>query len=89
MSQSEIPPVSGGGQRTSRYRINLGNLPLWLQYSIAVAVAGIGMYLAWHVGHTRPTPAWFRNALPVWMFVGPLLLLFFLARWALKRGKRR
>jgi hypothetical protein len=89
MSEAEISPTGGAGGHSLRYRINLRKLPLWSRYAIAVAVAGIVMYFAWHVGHTRPTPAWLREALPFWLIAGPLLLVFFLARWVfqLLKGK--
>jgi len=68
-----------------RKKVNLAALPLWSQYVIALVVTGAVTFLAWRIGHSRPTPAWLGVLQPVWMILGPVLIVFFVVRWLVRR----
>jgi hypothetical protein len=74
---------------TLRKRVNLAALPLWSQYVVALAVAGAVIFPAWLIGRNRPTPAWLEVLQPVWMVVGPALIVLFVVKWVVKQFRGR
>jgi hypothetical protein len=42
----------------SRKKVDLTNLPIWLQYSISLTVVAIVVTVAWFMGRNNPIPAW-------------------------------
>jgi hypothetical protein len=46
-----------------RQNIDLKQLPIWLQYTIALSVTTIVVITAWQVGHNQPTPQWINQFL--------------------------
>ena len=73
----------------SRRSVNLRTLPLYVQYVLASAIAALVMAIAWKVGRDRPAPAWVGPTMAVWMWIGPGLLAFFVAKGLLNRIRRR
>jgi heme/copper-type cytochrome/quinol oxidase subunit 2 len=76
-------------QNSKRHVIDLHSLPMWVQYPIAVLVAGLVAFVAWHIGRSRPAPGWLGPSLAVWMWLGPALIVFFvfkrLLKWLIER----
>lgn len=70
------------GEDGTRRRVDLGRLPRWLQYLIALAVVAVVVTAAWRSGGNRPPPAWAEG--PVVTALGVL----FLALLAIGLGSR-
>jgi hypothetical protein len=42
----------------SRDPIDLKKLPIWMQYTIALSLTAIVVFVAWMVGGDKPVPVW-------------------------------
>jgi hypothetical protein len=68
--------------------INLTTAPRVISMCIAASVAGFVMLVAWHIGRARATPGWLLPIQAFWPIIGPLLIVFFLARWLWTKPKK-
>jgi heme/copper-type cytochrome/quinol oxidase subunit 2 len=71
-------------QNSKRRVIDLHSLPMWVQYLIAIVVAGLVAFMAWHIARSRPAPGWLGPSLAVWMWLGPALIVFFVVKRLVK-----
>jgi peptidoglycan/LPS O-acetylase OafA/YrhL len=65
--------MSPGGEDVTRRRVDLGRLPRWLQYLIALAVVAVVVTAAWRSGGRTPPPAWAEG--PMVTALGVLFLV--------------
>jgi hypothetical protein len=72
----------------SRKRVDLHRLPIWLQYTIALATAALVILAALTVGRNHPGPAWITDYLiPIWRWVGVAVLFSLILSWVAKKLK--
>ncbi|HEY8735630.1 MAG TPA: hypothetical protein VIO62_01155 [Candidatus Dormibacteraeota bacterium] len=74
-----------GDGRVPRRRVDLGTLPAWAQYLIALIVVAVIGGAAWLIGRGRPTPSWFQGAIPVLGWIGVAALAYLVVRQIIKK----
>lgn len=70
----------------SRKKIDINNLPRWLQYAIAAVVMAAIAAAGYLVGRDRPTPEWITVWLiPALGWVGLVLIVLAVIDWIRRR----